>query len=233
MAHPHPRLRATASRSRRRRLRWQQNPRRQSRATPILRTAPTAARTVVPTAATQDMGPRRTVYRSRSTRVPAIPIFPRCRLASLHRWRGLPGARRHHRLRPHPTSRPRRIRPAIAHRLAQQARFPTAAHADALPRANWRAECAHHQPARFQMTLLVPRDCSAGLRRPRRPVPSRMSRVGDEMRRVDADLGHGAVVLRFQIGIEDDVEIRRAVQPAVRLDLAFQLPRRPSRVTEC
>ncbi len=56
--------------------------------------------------------------------------------------------------------------------------------------------------------------------------------VAHEMRGIDADLGQRARVLRFEVGIEDQVGIGRAVEPAVGLDLALELARRPAGVAE-
>ncbi len=59
-----------------------------------------------------------------------------------------------------------------------------------------------------------------------------MTGVAHEMRRVDADLGQCPHVLALEVGIEHEIEIGRAVQPAVGLDLAFELTRRPARIAE-
>ena len=62
--------------------------------------------------------------------------------------------------------------------------------------------------------------------------PSGVACVAHEMRRIDADLGECARVLGLEIGIEDEIGIGRAIEPAVRLDLALELSRRPAGVAE-
>ena len=65
--------------------------------------------------------------------------------------------------------------------------------------------------------------------------PPRRLRVAGFARQhaeVDADLAQRLVVLAFGVGAEDQLRIGRAMQPAVLLDLGFQLPRRPAGIAE-
>jgi EAL domain-containing protein (putative c-di-GMP-specific phosphodiesterase class I) len=74
-------------------------------------------------------------------------------------------------------------------------------------------------------------------------TPSAATRVGDADRAaqaaglvagttVDADLGQGPLVLVVEVAIEQEIEVRRAMQPAVGLDLVLELPRPPAGVSK-
>ena len=59
-----------------------------------------------------------------------------------------------------------------------------------------------------------------------------MSGFGHQKRRVDTDLRQRFFVFQIKIGLEDNFGIGRAVEPAIGLDLAFELPRGPAGVAE-
>ncbi len=60
---------------------------------------------------------------------------------------------------------------------------------------------------------------------------SAVSRFTDQERGVDADLGQRLLVFLIEIRLEDNLGVGRAMKPAIGLDLAFKLARRPARVT--
>ena len=56
--------------------------------------------------------------------------------------------------------------------------------------------------------------------------------VARELAEVDAELAHRFRVLAPDVHPEDQLGVGIAIEPAVVLDLGFQLPRRPARITE-
>src|SRR3984893_155075 len=59
-----------------------------------------------------------------------------------------------------------------------------------------------------------------------------VARLARQHGEIDTDLLERHLVLAAGIGAENQIGIGRAMQPAIMLDLVFQLPRCPSRITE-
>src|ERR1700738_1157859 len=67
---------------------------------------------------------------------------------------------------------------------------------------------------------------------PRNDAELRVPCLTRELAEIDAELAHRLLVLGLDIRAEDQFGIGIAIEPAVLLDLVFQLTRRPPRIAE-
>src|SRR5262245_61082764 len=56
--------------------------------------------------------------------------------------------------------------------------------------------------------------------------------IVDEANRIDSELAQSAQIFAVHFGIEDQLGIGRAIEPAIGVDLAFELARRPPGIAE-
>src|SRR6476646_10452893 len=66
-----------------------------------------------------------------------------------------------------------------------------------------------------------------------KPAASRGSGTVDQSPGSDADLAERAIIFAVDFRIENQLWVGRAMQPAIGLDLALELPGRPPGIAEC